>query len=105
MTDLVGRGDRRFRFAEIFLTALLSILGSAGASAIVMYVNVQTLGVKMEEHERRLGVNEKQITQIATANAALQAREDGGDKWRAEVEAQLTRIENKLDRSIESRGR
>jgi len=97
------KGDTKSRTRDMFLVPLLSVLGSAGASYLVMYGNVEKLGVKMDEHERRISLSENVAAAVAIDVAALKAREDSRDRFDAEVEDQLTRIDEKLDRLIERR--
>jgi hypothetical protein len=97
------KATKKARTFDVFLVPLLSIIGSAGASYLVMYGNVEKLGVKMDEHERRITISENQASSAATEVAALKAREDASDRFRSEVEDQLARIDAKLDRLIERR--
>jgi hypothetical protein len=96
-------GAFKVRIIEVGITAAISIIASAVTITWTLSGVLSKVEERAMEQDRRLIVVEKTTIKNSEVLAAVQAREDGTDKFREEMLNRLDRMENKIDRVLERR--
>jgi hypothetical protein len=95
----------RSRILEIALSVGFSSAFSIGAMLWALSGTLAEVKEKVADHERRMQTFEAAETHDTIALASMNARADGQDTYRREIDDRLHEMDEKLDRLLAREGR